>query len=225
MAGDFEHRLRAQLESEWAIPVGVRSGNRGAVPGALLNKGLRQLLTPAGVRFEATVSDGVIWASNAPGSRVEGFDSAQYDEQLNLASLWELCLGRRRLADGERVWEANAEPAELAREVRAALDIDGRHAFEKQRPTVLGELQFGNWGLLYRDLMRLLAADEQIGIDLFVYITATGRLSTALSSHTVNFEMSKHDGLLSFSNLLRVPTWLIGLDLPPDFWDRDRIPM
>jgi hypothetical protein len=170
--------------------------------------------------FEATVEDGVI-RSSRPGeaAAVEGFDLASYDEMANLVAMWQLCFGRRAIREGESAWGRfvrerglETEGASISTRLQA-----GQLAEPRTRPTVLGEIQFGNWGLLYRDLLKLVAADLQLDIDLFIYITATESLSAALSASTVNYLNALRNGLTSFANLIRVPVWLIGLDLPTDF--------
>ena len=79
---------------------------------------------------------------------------------------------------------------------------------------VLGEIQFGNWALAYRDIGRILAVRQkfpQAPISLFVVAVATGCLADQISSGTVNFNRSR-DALSRVGNDLPVPTWLVGID-------------
>ncbi len=83
---------------------------------------------------------------------------------------------------------------------------------KKEVMTILGELQFGNWGLIYRDLFKLLDADANSGVDLFVYITAHQNLLSYASDQVVNYDETVKV-LNEFSHLIKVPVWLIGLDI------------
>lgn len=166
-------------------------------------------------KFEATVEDGVIFDSDEVAVRVGGFDLARYDESANLGRLWSACFGRRPRRDGAELWErfTSRRPglADLAAEVEG-LGSEGEDlVVESTTPTILGEIQFGNWGLAYRDVMKLLAATTEIEVDLFVYVTADGDLSRMISSGTVNFERFAKI-LEDFSSVITVPTWLIGVD-------------
>ncbi len=81
-------------------------------------------------------------------------------------------------------------------------------------PTVLGEIQFGNWALAYRDVGRILAVGQKFSdapITLFVIIVATGCLAEFISKGTVNFAQSRR-ALEQVGQDLPVPTWLIGID-------------
>jgi hypothetical protein len=81
-------------------------------------------------------------------------------------------------------------------------------------PTVLGEIQFGNWALAYRDVGRILAVRQKFAdapITLFIIIVATGCLADFISEGTVNFSQSKRT-LERVGPDLPVPTWLVGID-------------
>jgi hypothetical protein len=81
-------------------------------------------------------------------------------------------------------------------------------------PTVLGEIQFGNWALAYRDVGRILAVRQKFAdapITLFIIIVATGCLADFISEGTVNFSQSKRT-LERVGPDLPVPTWVVGID-------------
>jgi hypothetical protein len=218
-----ERGLKAEITNRLVEPrrVGVRVTEKGVlrVPSGPLNRSLRDSFDGGGWTFEATIEDGVIYGQQKERSQIGGFDFARYDETANLIRLWDVCFGRRPTRDGEFKWHEFLERHELEK-LGNRLDArlrSGQSATPASRPTILGEFQFGNWGLLYRDLLKVVAADQQIGIDLFIYVTATESLSRALSSNTVRFDDSKRKGLEAFASLIRVPVWLIGLDFPPGF--------
>ena len=66
--------------------------------------------------------------------------------------------------------------------------------------------------LAYRDLFRLLNADYDPGVDFYIYISSSGRLKSMISSQTVTYD-SFIKIVKENSNLLRIPMWVIGLDI------------
>lgn len=58
--------------------------------------------------------------------------------------------------------------------------------------TVVGELQLGNWALIYRDLFRLLNADNNPSIDFYIYVAADEKLSKLLCAQTVSFKQANN---------------------------------
>lgn len=181
-----------------------------------LNRSLKQTYLDAGQwRFEASVTDGVISDSVDLGAKVEGFDLARYDERHNLARMWSLCFGRRPLHGGQRKWaqllRSRPEYEALAEDFEEEGEVGRNLRIEKVAPTILGEIQFGNWALAYRDLMKLLAATVEVEVDLYVYVTAAGTLADMISDNTVNFDNFRSI-LDTFSAVVTVPTWLVGID-------------
>ena len=168
-----------------------------------------------GWQFEATVRDGVILGSSDHETRIEGFDIARFDERANLARLWSVCFGRRTVQDGQDLWRrfiyARPHLTELAEELQDIGAPGEDLVLDQLEPTVLGEIQFGNWALAYRDIMKLLAAAVETEVDLFVYVAADGRLADMISQGTVNFERMR-DILRDYGSVVSVPTWLGGID-------------
>ncbi len=163
--------------------------------------------------FEVYNREGVFYTSNGK----KGFDFAQLDYRYNLLQLWNQCFGKRGLYKGEELWESALKQNPFLKEAADEIDFN---AFErgkdvevkKEVMTILGELQFGNWGLIYRDLFKLLDADANSGVDLFVYITAHHNLLSYASDQIVNYDDTARV-LNEFSHLIKVPVWLIGLDI------------
>ena len=181
-----------------------------------LNMALKSRFRAAGGwQFEATVQDGVIVGSADHETRIEGFDIASFGERANLARLWSVCFGRRTVRDGAQQWRRyvylRPHLTSLAEEV-AAMGVPGEDlVLDPIEPTVLGEIQFGNWALAHRDIMKLLAAAAETDVDLFVYVAADGRLAEMISQGTVSFERTR-DLLREYSSVVNVPTWLVGID-------------
>ena len=83
---------------------------------------------------------------------------------------------------------------------------------ENDPPLLVGEIQFGNWALVYRDLFKVLKANVQNSVDCLIYIVPDGNLVKLLSDGIVNYEETK--GILNeFSKVISVPVWLIGIDI------------
>ncbi len=61
-------------------------------------------------------------------------------------------------------------------------------------------------------MFKVLHLDNLADIDLLIYITATGNINEYLSDGIVDFEMVS-DILDQYSSILKVPIWLIGIDL------------
>ena len=54
---------------------------------------------------------------------------------------------------------------------------------------VIGEIQFGNWAMVYKDMFRLVSAiNKRARIDLYVYVVATGNLLKLMSDGVVSLE-------------------------------------
>lgn len=184
-----------------------------------LNKSLRNLLAKdSQILFEVYNKDGVFYTSNSKS----GFDFAYLDKTYNLIQLWNLCFGRRCLYDGQNHWNKALNDNDFIILENESLNNDyfnlksfqaGRDInFTKSKLTILGELQFGNWGLAYRDLFKLLQSDANSGVDLFVYVTAHNNLLSYASDNIVSYEETIKI-LNEFSNLIKIPIWVIGLDI------------
>lgn len=163
--------------------------------------------------FEVYNREGIFYTSNGK----KGFDFAQLDYRYNLLQLWNQCFGKRGLYKGEELWESALKQNPFLKEAADEIDFNGFERgkdveVKKEVMTILGELQFGNWGLIYRDLFKLLDADANSGVDLFVYITAHQNLLSYASDQVVNYDETVKV-LNEFSHLIKVPVWLIGLDI------------
>ena len=79
-------------------------------------------------------------------------------------------------------------------------------------PLILGEIQFGNWALAYRDFFKVLKANVQTSVDCLIYICPTGQLESMLSDGIVTFDKTKKI-IKEFEKVINIPIWLIGIDL------------
>lgn len=164
------------------------------------------------VKFEVEFIDGVFYDSPKTG----GFDFAVYDDLYNVINFRNYCLGSRSISNGEKKWREILNKREDWQELSKFNDIDSFKRGvdmpnKKSTPTIIGEVQFGNWALFYYDLLKTIQIEQSVDIDLFIYITATGNLSKYISEGTVNFDKAKKR-LEEFKNVIRFPVWLIGID-------------
>lgn len=167
-----------------------------------------------GIKFEVEYKEGVIFDS----PKIGGFDFALFDETLNLYNFHNFCFGRNAVIDGFERWERElgkrdewkeiAEKNNLPRLSMRGIDLLGN----KNKPTIIGEIQFGNWALAFYDMFKVLHLDNLADLDLLVYITATGDLQEFLSEGIVNYD-STLEIITKYSSILKVPIWLIGIDI------------
>jgi hypothetical protein len=221
---DLSSVVRASVETAHDLVSAMRKerkAERLGVAADSLNRSLRRSFGATEQwTYEAVVRDGVVFDNIDDQGRIGGFDIARFDEAANLAALWNLCHGRRRLHDGEATWsrylERRPSLAPIAHELTSdwleGTDVE----VDRRSPTILGEIQFGNWALMYRDVLKVLAARSEIDVDLFLYIVADGTLASMISSGTANYEKFCKDLVGPFANVLTVPTLVVGVDLVDD---------
>ncbi|HDR6276927.1 TPA: hypothetical protein QCU41_004350 [Bacillus cereus] len=180
-----------------------------------LNISLKSSLSNiSGMKFEVECKDGVLYDS----PKVGGFDFALFDSEYNIMNLRNLCFGRRAIYNGANKWskelsnkaEWNAIVSKINLPTTASQGKD--IPVVKRKPTVVGEVQFGNWALGYKDMFRVLKLDETLDVDLLIYIAATGNLEKYLSKNIVTFDQMQKM-LDEFGSVVKVPIWLIGIDM------------
>lgn len=164
------------------------------------------------MKFEVDFKEGVFYDT----SKIGGFDFALFDETYNLVNFRNYCFGRRAVHNGSNLWRKElydrAEWRKLANASNLESYPEGRDIeYPKNKPTIIGEFQFGNWALVYYDILKTIYIEQFFDIDFLVYITASGNLSKYISDGTVNFESTKK-ALVEFESLIKFPIWLIGVD-------------
>ena len=130
-----------------------------------------------------------------------------------------MCFGNLQYADGEIRWnkflKKNPDLKEIA-DYLFQLEGNGKNITkeneESPTPLIVGEIQFGNWALAYRDFFKVLKADVQNSVDCLIYIVPTGNLEKMLSDGIVTFDKTKKI-MEEFSKVISVPVWLIGIDV------------
>ncbi len=186
-----------------------------------LNAKLRELLVNKfshAVKFEVNEEKGVFYFSANKGS-IGGFDFAMINHQKNITSLRNLCFGELHYEDGQSKWDnflnINPELVDIANELeaRSTQGVDAEYEESgEEHPLVVGEIQFGNWALVYRDFFKVLKANVQNSIDCLVYVVPTGNLESLLSDGIVTYDKTVTI-LKDFEKVISVPVWVIGIDL------------
>lgn len=219
--GFFSDKLNSRIQVEERVKQ-TRGISSKAIKADFLNKELRRVLTlentAVDLKLEVSEERGVFYFASEKNS-IGGFDFAIINHEQNLISLRNLCFGQLRYNDGERRWnrflDKNPELREFEKKVLelglAGTDIEYSRQLN-DFPLIVGEIQFGNWALAYRDFFKVLKANVQNSIDCLVYIVPTGNLESQLSDGIVTFDKTK-EILKEFQKVISVPVWLIGLDM------------
>ena len=221
----MEQSFLAAFESEIQIVPRIKSTKSiesKAIKASELNKEIRRLLLQSGLkdslRLEVSEEKGVFYFSEEKGA-IGGFDFAIINHVRNLTKLHSLCFGELRYADGAKRWSnflaRNPELSELADAVERSevfkFEASSGRVGTEDLPLVVGEIQFGNWGLAYRDFFKVLKANVSNAIDCLIYVVPTGSLEGMLSDGIVTFSKVRTI-LQEFEKVISVPVWLIGLD-------------
>lgn len=186
-----------------------------------LNIELRELLQNKlvnEVKFEVNEEKGVFYFSSEK-STIGGFDFAILNHTKNINSLRNLCFGELHYHEGEKRWndflKKNEDLKKIANKLEQkeniGINIDYKEN-DTDTPLVVGEIQFGNWALAYRDFFKVLKANVQNSIDCLVYVVPTGDLEVMLSDGIVTYDKSVKI-LNDFAKVISVPVWVIGIDL------------
>jgi len=184
-----------------------------------LNKEIRRLLSyNKEFKFEVSEEMGVFYFS-ASKSSIGGFDFALINHKVNLVKLRNICFGEIHYSDNFKRWnkflDKNPELKEYAEYLITSENVGVNIPIKKDDfspPLIVGEIQFGNWALAYRDFFKVLKANVQNSIDCLVYIVPTGKLKKSLSDGIVTFDKTLRI-IQEFEKIITVPVWLVGIDI------------
>ncbi len=221
---DLKDKFIASLSNEIRISPRVKKTlgiESRAIEAKELNIVIReelQKIKDVEIKFEVYEENGVFYFSSEKSS-IGGFDFAILNHYNNILSLRNLCFGNLQYADGEIRWnkflKKNPDLKEIA-DYLFQLEGNGKNITkeneESPTPLIVGEIQFGNWALAYRDFFKVLKADVQNSVDCLIYIVPTGNLEKMLSDGIVTFDKTKKI-MEEFSKVISVPVWLIGIDV------------
>jgi len=216
--------LKQSLSSDVFIETRIKktkAKKTKAIKADVLNVELRKLLKgiPKNeIKFEVSEEHGVFYFS-AEKSSIGGFDFAILNHHKNLAALRNLCFGELHYHKGEERWkkflQKNDDLVAIAKALEKRASLGENVDYSKTNtdtPLIVGEIQFGNWALAYRDFFKVLKADVQNSIDCLVYVVPTGNLEYMLSDGIVTYDKTVKI-LKDFEKVISVPVWVIGLDM------------
>lgn len=190
-----------------------------------LNNEIRELLKKKykdDIKFEVDEKQGVFYfqqESDNKESPIGGFDFAILNDRKNCIALRNICFGELHYDKGEERWkkflDKNPSLTKFMKEIERQ-GVQGKNLSHKRKindsPLLVGEIQFGNWALAYRDFFKVLKANVQNSVDCLIYIAPTGQLEKLLSDGIVTYSKTKAI-LEEFEKVVSVPVWLIGLDI------------
>lgn len=159
-----------------------------------LNEAIRSKLTKIeGIEDEVDIVSGIIIPTSHPKGE---FDFALYNRISSFNSLWKLWYGKdSELKDGDKEFNKYIKSEKVKAEWdKFVRDYNLKRNETKEIPddntiNILGEIQFGNWSMVYKDMFRLVSAiNRKAQINLYIYITASGNLKKLMSDGVVGFE-------------------------------------
>jgi len=213
---NYKERFINALSQKIQIIPRIKTESKNPVKGIRadhLNKQIRILLRNSltNLKEEVNQEDGVYYYTTNEKKQIAGFDFAVLNSERNLHKLHELCFGKLRYDDGQKRWLKFLENNPDLNEYVNSTTFN-KNDIKDNIPLILGEIQFGNWALAYRDFFKVLKANVQTSVDCLIYICPTGELESMLSDGIVTFNKSKQI-LTDFQKVISVPIWLIGLDI------------
>lgn len=220
---EVEEKIRRALSKEGEIEITERfpknKPSYNGIKADSLNKALRKNLKEENINGETHVENGVFFHKTK-----EGFDFSIYDNDYNESRLYNYYQGSIGILNGDEkiidvYKKVGYKKKEWKGKIAAMQEVVASNSDiirEKEILTVAGEIQFGNWALIYRDLFRLLNADANPGIDFYIYISADDKLSKLLSSNTVSFK-NANTVIAENLSVVKTPIWSIGLGIKRDF--------
>ena len=221
--GGLIDKFKSSMSSEILIKTIIRKKGKHEVFGIEagdLNSQIRMLLTQNfnNIKLEVNEINGVYYFSSSKDKRqIAGFDFALLNNKNNLIKLRNLCFGELKYSDGKKRWDKflnlNSDLLPFSKQIlRPDKYGENISSLISDTPLILGEIQFGNWGLVYRDFFKLLKANVQTSVDCLVYVVCHGQLEEMLSDGIVTFDKTVKL-LKEFSKVVNVPIWVIGLDV------------
>ncbi len=217
---ELEKDIRMALSSYVSVKIIERNEKNKdtyyGINATSLNVALRELFgNIPNMNKETHVENGIFYHDTK-----EGFDFSLYDYECNLNRIHNYFIGYYGLHNGEieikkiykKVLQDELEWKDYLKSINSKYPLHTDISVIKKELTIVGEFQFGNWALIYRDLFRLLNADVNPGIDYYIYVAATGKLKKMLSSNIVTYERACQV-INENRNIVKTPMWVIGLDI------------
>lgn len=214
------NQIKDCIQEELVIGVTDRADNTKAnaigVNADSVNKALRKAMEKIeGIHFETSVENGAFFERRTKSN----FDFSFYNRMLNYSKFWNL--GRNKTDFDEIIKQSitneyKASWDEFLKKYKPSKDKDLQ--LDIAESSIVGEIQFGNWAMIYKDIFRLLRAKNSPGVELYIYITDTGELNKLLSSQVVEYSKALKE-FEENMDIIQTPILIIGLDI--ESYDKD----
>lgn len=215
---DLIDQIKECIQEELEIGITNRADNSKkstiGINAVTLNLALRNAMSKIdGIHFETSVENGAFFERKTKSN----FDFSYYNRMLNYAKFWNY--GRNHADFDKKISQSITSEfveswEEFLNTYRPKRDEDIDTGITDY--TVIGEIQFGNWAMIYKDIIRLLRAKNSPGVELYIYITDTGDLNKFLSSKVVEYKKALRE-LQENMDIIQTPILIIGLDV--DMYD------
>lgn len=176
-----------------------------------VNRAIRKCLIGIDdICFETNVEYGGFFERNTKSS----FDFSVYDRIYNYCEFWNYNRNNRNLENilNDTIQENDASSwKDFLEEYNPQRNVNVTYQ-GSNTCNIVGEIQMGNWAMIYKDMFRLLRAKNSVKVNLYIYITNTGLLKKKLSDNIVTYKKA----LLEFQenlDIIDVPMLIIAIDI------------
>lgn len=208
-----------EMPTTVACYVRNKGGGQPGISATHFNSAIRESMTLSGFwGFEALHEANVVFDhASFETAKTQGYDFAAYDIEANVRRLWNYCFGRVHLHEGEKMWKKHRLNPKWKTEMEKLEHLNPRHgidlAVNPTTPTILGEIQCGNWALVNNDFKKIIKSSAESDVGLFVYVTPTGNLEKMLSDGIVSFHKTRMELESSFGRVITAPILVLGLSI------------
>ena len=145
------------------------------------------------IEFETSVYYGTFLSQNVKSD----FDFSIIDKESNYYNLWNYCYGLEARVKGEEIFKQLIISNNKLDDWNSYMSKFDNDDYKYKRDlivpdytfNVIGEIQLGNWAMIYKDMFRLVTAiNKRAKIDLYIYICANESLSDVISDGTVTYK-------------------------------------
>lgn len=159
-----------------------------------INNAVRNCLKSIGdIEFETSVYYGTFLSQNVKGD----FDFSIIDKKSNYFNLWNYCYGIEARVKGQEVFNQLIINNNRLKDWKTWMSKYDNDDYKYKRDliipdytfNVIGEIQLGNWAMIYKDMFRLVTAiNKHAKIDLYIYICPNESISDLISDGTVTYK-------------------------------------
>ena len=193
----FKKRFLNSLNTEIVVGLTerkIRGKSLLGVNANSINNSVRNCLkTIDNIEFETSVYYGTFLSQNVKSD----FDFSIIDKESNYYNLWNYCYGLEARVKGEEIFKQLIVNNNKLDDWNSCMSKFDNDDYKYKRDlivpdytfNVIGEIQLGNWAMIYKDMFRLVTAiNKRAKIDLYIYICANESISDLISDGTVTYK-------------------------------------